>query len=50
MERRKGQDNARNLFGIERTPSDEQTKNLLDAVKEQNLGLPYWLIYHGLEQ
>ncbi len=50
MERRKGQNNARNLFGINSIPSDEQTKNLLDPVKEQILGLPYWLIYHSLEQ
>ena len=50
MERRKGQNNARNLFGINAIPSDEQTKNLLDPVKEQVLGLPYWLIYHSLEQ
>ncbi len=41
MERRRGQNNARNLFGINSIPSDEQTKNLLDPVKEQILGLPY---------
>ena len=50
MERRRGQNNARNLFGINAIPSDEQTKNLLDPMKEQILGLPYWLIYHSLEQ
>ena len=50
MEKRKGQNNGRNLFGIERIPSDEQIKNLLDGVEEQTLGLPYWHIYHSLEE
>lgn len=50
MERRRGQNNARNLFGIEQIPSDEQIKNLLDPVKERTLGLPFWLVYHSLEQ
>ncbi len=37
------------MFGIERIPSDEQVKNLLDPVSEKDLGEPFWAIYHELE-
>jgi len=49
MERKKGKNNARSLFEIERIPSDEQVKNLLDPVSEKAVGEPFWAIYHGLE-
>ena len=35
MQRRKGQNNARSLFGVERIPSDPQIRNLLDPVAPQ---------------
>jgi hypothetical protein len=49
MEKKHGKNNAGSLFGIEGIPSDEQTKNLLDPVSEEDLGEPYWQIYHGLD-
>lgn len=48
MEKKKGQNNARSIFGIERIPCDEQIKNLLDPVGEKALGEPYWQIYGAL--
>ena len=50
MEKKRGKNNARSLFGIERIPSDEQVKNLLDPVQEKDVGGPFWAIYHGLEE
>jgi len=49
MERKEGRNNARSLFGIERIPSDEQVKNLLDPVEEKSLRKAFWAIYHMLE-
>lgn len=49
MEKKKGRNNARSLFGISAVPSDEQVKNLLDPVSEGELGRPFWDIFHGLE-
>lgn len=37
MEERKGKSNAESLFGIEKTPSMPQIRNLLDAVEANNL-------------
>jgi hypothetical protein len=45
MEKKKGKNNARSLFGIEGIPSDEQIKNLLDPVSAGTLGEAYWQIY-----
>jgi hypothetical protein len=50
MEKKKGKNNARSLFGIGRIPSDEQIKNLLDPVQEKDVSEPFWAIYHGLEE
>ena len=41
MEKKRGKNNARSLFGIERIPSDEQVKNLLDPVQEKDVGGPF---------
>jgi hypothetical protein len=49
MERKRGKNNARNLFGIKQIPSDEQIKNLLDPVEEQDIGKVIWQIYHALD-
>jgi hypothetical protein len=48
MEKKKGKNNARSLFGIEGIPSDEQIKNLLDPVSAEVLGEGYWQIYSML--
>ncbi len=49
MEKKKGNNNARSLFGIERIPSDEQVKNLLDPLSERELSEPFWAIHNKLE-
>jgi len=49
MEKKRGKNNARNLFGIKRIPSDEQIKNLLDPVEEKSVGKVVWQIYHALD-
>ena len=49
MEKKKGNNNARSLFGIERIPSDEQVKNLLDPVLVEGLSEPFWAIHNKLE-
>jgi len=46
MEKRTGRNNARSLFGIEKIPSVEQTRNLLDPVDEGLLGSAFWSLYH----
>lgn len=45
MERKKGQNNARSLFGVQVIPSDGQTRNLLDPVEPRYLGEAFWEIY-----
>ena len=40
MERRRGRNNARSLFGVEQIPSDGQIRNLLDPVEPIGLGAP----------
>lgn len=48
MEKKKGKNNARSLFGVARIPGVEQIKNLLDPVAVNTLSEPYWWIYHRL--
>ncbi len=50
MQRRKGQNNANGMFGVERIPSDGQIRNLLDPVAPEGLREPFWEIYAGLEE
>jgi len=50
MQRRKGQNNARGLFGVERIPSDPQIRNLLDPVPPEHLRQPYWAIFSLLAE
>ena len=50
MEKKKGKNNARSLFGIEKILGVEQIKNLLDPVAEEAMGRPFWRMYHGLER
>ena len=42
MQRRKGKNNATSLFGLQRLPSPEQIRNLLDPVPEEALEEPFW--------
>ena len=50
MQRRKGQNNAEGIFGVERIPSDGQIRNLLDVVDPTKLREPFWAIYEGLKE
>ena len=50
MQRKKGQNNAHSLFGVEQIPSDGQIRNLLDPIEPARLREPYWEIYRSLEQ
>jgi hypothetical protein len=50
MQRKKGQNNAQGLFGVERIPSDGQIRNLLDPVEPAGLGEPFWEIYRRLDE
>lgn len=50
MQRKKGQNNAQGLFGVEQIPSDGQIRNLLDPVKPEQLREPFWEIYHCLDK
>lgn len=49
LQRKKGQNNARGLFGVKRIPSDGQIRNLLDPVEPGQLGEPFWEIYQQLD-
>ena len=49
MQRRKGENNAHSVFGVERIPSDGQIRNLLDPVDPARLREPFWEIYERLE-
>jgi len=50
MERKKGRNNARSLFGVERIPSDGQIRNLLDPVEPGQLGGSFWEVYRYLDE
>jgi hypothetical protein len=50
MQRGKGHNNARGLFGVERIPSDGQIRNLMDSVERAQLRKPFWEIYLGLDK
>lgn len=49
MERKKGRNNARSLFGIEKIPSDAQTRNLLDPLRPEKVGSSFWRIVEMVE-
>jgi hypothetical protein len=48
MQRRKGQNNASSLFGLDEVPTDPQIRNLLDPVPPEHLAAPFWLIFDQL--
>ena len=50
MQRKKGQNNAQGLFGVEHIPSDGQIRNLLDPVEPGGLYEPFWEIYRHLDE
>jgi len=50
MQRKKGQNNAQSLFGVERIPSDGQVRNLLDPVAPSPPRASFWEIYRSLDE
>jgi hypothetical protein len=48
MQKRKGQNNAQGLFGVETIPGDGQIRNLLDPVAPSYVREPFWRIYEAL--
>ena len=50
MQRKKGQNNAQSLFGVERIPSDGQIRNLLDPVEPKVLYERFWEICDRLDK
>ena len=50
LQRTKGRNNARTLFGIETIPCDNQTRNLLDPFRPNYLDGAYLEVFEGLEQ
>ena len=40
--------NVQGVFGVERIPSDEQIRNLLDPVNPARLREPFWTVYERL--
>ena len=47
---RHGQDNAQSLFGLEKIPSVEQIRNILDLLAAGGLSSVFTSIYHRLDQ
>lgn len=50
MQLRKGRNNAESLFGLNKLPSDNQIRNLLDSVSPKHLDGVYRQIFLGLEK
>jgi len=50
MQRKKGQNSAQCLFGVERIPSDGQIRNLLEPVEPAQLHEPFWEVYRCLNE
>ena len=48
MERTKGCNNARSLFGIEQIPSTQQIRNMLDSVAPAHICAPFWWVLNQL--
>ena len=49
MQRTKGRNNAQSLFGVQRIPSDNQIRNILDPIAPAHLGDVFWQIYAQLD-
>jgi len=50
MQRRKGRDNAQQLFGVHQIPSDNQIRNLLDPLAPAQVGEAFWDVYALLHE
>jgi hypothetical protein len=50
MQSKKGRNNARSLFGIERIPSDAQIRNILDPLPAGYFHTDFWFVLDALEK
>ncbi len=50
MQRQQGRNNGRSLFGMEKVPSDNQIRNLLDPIEPRYLQAPFWELFARLEK
>jgi hypothetical protein len=50
MQRRKGRDNAQQLFGVHEIPSDNQIRNILDPIAPVHIGEAFWDVYRLLSE
>jgi hypothetical protein len=49
MQSRSGKDNAQSIFGVEKIPSDQQIRNILDLVSANNLNVVFEKVYQFLQ-
>ena len=49
MQSRSGKDNAQSLFGLEKIPSDQQIRNILDLITANSLGVVFERVYQFLQ-
>lgn len=49
MHSRMGKDNAQSIFGLEKIPSDPQTRNILDLIKANSLNKVFERVYQFLQ-
>jgi hypothetical protein len=49
MQSRSGKDNAQSIFGVEKIPSAQQIRNILDLVSANNLNVVFEKVYQFLQ-
>jgi hypothetical protein len=47
MQTRKGRDNAQSIFGLDKIPTNNQIRNILDGIKASSLFVIFWWIYRA---
>ena len=48
--RERGQSNLENLFGVHKTPTTNQIRNILDALHPETMGAVFWEVYAHLRE
>jgi len=49
MQSRSGKDNAQSIFGVEKIPSDQQIRNILDLISANSLNVVFEKVYQFLQ-
>lgn len=49
MQTRKGRDNAQSIFGLDKIPTNNQIRNILDGIKASSLFVVFWWVYKTLK-